>query len=241
MLAIAALLLGGCGGGSGAAKPEPAGTPAATRTAAPEPTPEPAPAVETLPDARVDAGTVGEGAPVTASGEGTAAVAVVRGGEFGVVATFDCSACTRDVVLTDAGRMSPWGSGPAPFTGTYLIDNLVGTAPELTVVVRAEGPWTVTFQSWNDLTPVTGPQSGTGAAVLLIGDETPAVQVDYTPAGPDDRMSVRVISAVDVTETGGPDSLLLGDSVAFSERAEVRMPGVVTVATNGSWTVTPVP
>lgn len=243
VLALALLLLAGCGSGSDGAATTPSPTAESTPAATPTPTPtaEPEPTQEPLPQARVDAGTVGEGAPATATGEGPAQVGVKRSGEFGVVAHVDCSACTGDVEITADGRMSPWGAGPAPFSGTYLIDNIVGSAEQQVLVVRAQGPWTIRFESWNDLAPVSGVQQGTGSAVLLIGDDASAVQVDFTPAGPEDKLSARVISAVDVSETGSPATLLFGDSVAFSETAQIRMPGIVTVATNGSWTITPLP
>jgi hypothetical protein len=216
---------------------------AATPSAAPTPaaTPTPKPTEQPLPEQHLDAGAVAAGAPASASGTGPAVVSVLRDGEFGVVAHLDCSACTGHVVLSAEERMSAWGEGPAPLTGSYLVDIFKDSAPQQEVVVRAEGPWTIEFQSWNDLPPVTGVQQGTGATVLLIGDEASAVQLDYAPVDAEDSLVARVYSAVDLTESGNPDTLLLGDDVAFSERVDIRMPGVVVLGTRGSWTVTPLP
>ncbi|GIG36806.1 hypothetical protein [Cellulomonas pakistanensis] len=241
--AVAALgLLAGCTGGDDRAEPaasSPASVPTATPT--PEPSRSAAPTTPAAERPLVAAGTVAEDAPATASGEGPARVSVVRDGDFGVVAHLDCSACTGDVVLTADGRMSPWGAGPAPLTGTYLVDLLEGTDAEQGFVLDAQGPWTLTFQSWNDLPVVAGEQQGRGAAVLLLGDDASGVRIDYSPAGPDDTMLARVVSAVDVDPSTGPASLVLGDEQAFSETAEVALPGVVALSTNGTWSVTPVP
>lgn len=245
VLAVPALLLlavAGCAPDPGpkaerpaAAAPSPTATPTPTPSATPTPTEEP------LPEQRLDAGTVSAGAPASVSGTGPAVVSLVRDGEFGVVAHLDCSACTGRVVLSAESRMSAWGEGPAPLTGSYLVDIFKDSDPQQEVVVRAEGPWTLQFQSWNDLPAATGVQQGTGATVLFLGDEASAIQLDYAPVDAEDSMTARVYSAVDVTESGNPDTLLLGDDVAFSERVDVRMPGIVVLGTRGSWTVTPLP
>ncbi|WP_217615604.1 hypothetical protein [Cellulomonas sp. GbtcB1] len=241
LLALPLLLLAGCGTSGG---PEPG--PEAATSAAPAPSATPAPAPSPTPSTGperplLNAGTVAEGAPVTVSGEGPARIAVVRDGDFGVVAQLDCAACTGDVVLTSDGRMSPWGAGPAPLTGTYLVDVLEGTDAKQGFLLDAVGPWTLTFSSWNELPVLTGPQQGTGAAVLLLGDTASGARIDYTPAGPDDSLLARVVSAVDVDPATGPASLVLGGDEALSETADVALPGVVALSTNGTWTVTPLP
>lgn len=240
VLAVPVLLvvLAGCTPDPG---PKPARPAAAARTPSATPTPTPTPTEEPPPEQRLDAGTVSAGAPAAVSGTGAAVVSVVRDGEFGVVAHLDCSACTGHVVISAEGRGSAWGEGPAPLTGSYLVDVFKDSAPQQEVVVRAEGAWTLELQSWNDLPVATGVQQGTGATVLLLGDDASAVQLDYAPADADDSMLARVLSAVDLTEQGNPDMLALGDDVAFSERVEVRMPGVVVLGTRGTWTVTPLP
>lgn len=240
VLAVPVLLvvLAGCTPDPG---PKPARPAAAARTPSATPTPTPTPTEEPLPEQRLDAGTVSAGAPAAVSGTGAAVVSLVRDGEFGVVAHLDCSACTGHVVISAEGRGSAWGEGPAPLTGSYLVDVVKDSAPQQEVVVRAEGAWTLELQSWNDLPVATGVQQGTGATVLLLGDDASAVQLDYAPADADDSMLARVLSAVDLTEQGNPDMLALGDDVAFSERVEVRMPGVVVLGTRGTWTVTPLP
>ncbi|NHT18839.1 hypothetical protein [Cellulomonas sp. IC4_254] len=241
LAALPVLLLAGCGGSD---EPEPAAqapsssapAPSATPTAAPTPTPTAEPERPLL-----NAGTVAEGAPAAVSGEGPARIAVVRDGDFGVVARLDCAACTGDVVLTSDGRMSPWGAGPGPLTGSYLVDVLEGTDAKQGFLLDAAGPWTLTFSSWNELPVLSGPQQGTGAAVLLLGDTASGARIDYTPAGEGDSLLARVVSAVDVDPATGPASLVLGGDEPLSETADVALPGVVALSTNGTWTVTPLP
>ncbi|WP_454049270.1 hypothetical protein [Cellulomonas sp. Marseille-Q8402] len=240
LLVLLVLGLAACGADPG---PKPARTPAAAPAPGAEPTTAttPAPAEEPLPAQRLEAGTVAEGVPAAVSGEGDAVVALTRDGDFGVVAHLDCSACTGHVVLSAEGRGSAWGEGPAPLTGSYLVDVVAGSAPQQELVVRTQGPWTLQLQSWNDLPVATGVQQGTGATVLLLGDDASAIRLDYAPADADDAMLARVVSGVELTGSGGPQTLALGDDVPFSERVDVRMPGVVVLGTRGSWTVTPLP
>lgn len=238
----AALLLAGCGpaGPAERAPRSTAAAPAPSASPTPSTTPSAAPAAE--PERPLlNAGAVAEGAPATVSGEGPARIAVVRDGDFGVVAQLDCAACTGDVVLTSEGRGSPWGAGPAPLAGTYLVDVLEGTEAKQGFLLDAAGPWTLTFSSWNELPVLTGPQQGSGAAVLLLGDTASGARIDYTPAGPGDSLLARVVSAVDVDPATGPASLVLGGDEALSETADVALPGVVALSTNGTWTVTPLP
>ncbi|WP_146076890.1 MULTISPECIES: hypothetical protein [unclassified Rathayibacter] len=234
------LLLGGCTAGGGAEAGATASAPASrtprpaiTDLITPSPTPS-APATAEPVGTVVDAGPVGEGVPATVSGTGPADVSFQRQGEFAVVLSLDCSACTGTAIVTAAGRMTPFGEAAAPMTGSFLTGIFRDDPVEQQVIVRADGPWTLGLQSWNDLATVSGAQSGTGPAVLFFSDDVPRVTVDYTPAGPDDSFSGRVFTTSDQPQ-------LFGDSVAFSEVFEADLPGVMAVQTEGTWTVTPTP
>jgi hypothetical protein len=185
-------------------------------------------------DQTVDAGAVAEGAPGTVSGTGPSNVTYQRQGEFAVVVELDCAACTGTAVVTAPGRMSPFGKAAAPMRGSFLMDIFKDDPVDQTFIVKAEGPWTVTMQSWNDLPYVSGPQSGTGPAVLYFSDDVSHVTVDYAPAGPDDSFSGRVYTTSD-------DTQLFGDTGAFSEVFDADLPGVMAIQTNGTWTVVPTP
>ncbi|HCX85040.1 MAG TPA: hypothetical protein DHV14_07900 [Micrococcales bacterium] len=182
-----------------------------------------------------------DGAPAVVSGSGPATVTYTRQGEIAVTAALDCSACTGEVVVSASDRGGdPWGEGPAPFSGTYLLDITTSTAADRDVWVVAEGPWTLTLASWNELPPLTGPQSGTGSAVLYLSEAGSGFDVSYTPGGEGDSVSIRAYSDVASTDSG-PDSRLLGDTEAFTESVDLPLPGVVAITTNGSWTLTPRP
>lgn len=180
----------------------------------------------------VDAGVVAEGTSATASSDGPSNVSYSRQGEFAVVITLDCSQCTGTATVTSPGRMSPLGEATAPMSGSYLRDVFVNDPVDQTLIVDATGPWSITLSSWNDLPLVSGPQSGTGPAVLFFSDDVPKVAVDYSPASPDDSFQGRVFTTSD-------DPQLFGDSAAFSEVFDADLPGVLSIQTNGTWTVTP--
>lgn len=235
-LALVALLLGGCtavSGESAAQTPTSSASPTPSETPTPTPTATTPAIAQALPDT-VDAGTVAAGVAATASATGPSNVAFHTEGEFAVVVQLDCSACTGTATVTAAGRMSPFGRATAPLTGAFLTAVFKDDSPDQTIIVDADGPWSVTLRSWNDLPLVTGSQHGTGPAVLFLADDVPHLVVDYRPSGPDDTFSGRVF-----TTAGTPQ--LFGDSGAFSRSFDVDLPGVMAIQTNGTWTVTPTP
>ncbi|MDR7385331.1 hypothetical protein [Promicromonospora iranensis] len=199
-----------------------------------EPTPEPTPDLRPTeaPARSVAAGTVAEGAPAAAEGRGSAEVTFERDGEFAVVVHLDCSACSGATVLTGPDRGTPFGAADGALAGDYLMDVFKGGDPEQAVWLAAEGPWSLRFESWNDLAPVTGEQSGDGSKVLAFGDTATRLDVEFAPAGPDDSFAGRYFSV-----SGSPR--VFGDSVAFTDSYDVSLPGVLAITTNGSWTVTP--
>ncbi|WP_420365249.1 hypothetical protein AAEP80_17065 [Curtobacterium sp. L3-7] len=234
----AVLLVSGCAQASGQPDVAPATrTPSPAKTLTPTPTPTPTattPAIaQALPDT-VDAGTVSGGVSATASGTGSSNVAFHADGDFAVVVELDCSSCTGTATVTAPGRMSPFGRATAPLRGSFLTGVLQSDSPDQTIIVEADGPWTVTLRSWNDLPYVSGSQSGSGPAVLFFSDDVSHVTVDYRPSGPDDSFSGRVF-----TTSANPQ--LFGNTGAFTESFDVDLPGVMAIQTNGTWTVTPTP
>jgi hypothetical protein len=239
MITAAVLLVSGCSAGTSAAPASPtptvehSATPSATPTTPPTPVPT-TPATEEPLAQTVDAGAVANGASATVSGTGPSNITYQRQGDFAVVVGLDCSACAGTAVVTAPGRMSPFGEATAPMSGSFLMDIFQDNPVDQMFIVKAEGPWQVTLQSWNDLPYVSGAQSGTGPAVLYFSDDVSRVTVDYTPAGADDSFSGRVYTTSD-------DTQLFGDSVAFSEVFDADLPGVIAIQTNGTWSVTPTP
>jgi hypothetical protein len=236
-IVAAVLLVSGCAGTVSAAPP----SSSPTRTQPPRiqdlvtPSPTPTTPATAEPVAQtVDAGVVAEGASATVSGNGPSNVTYQRQGEFAVVIGLDCSACTGAAVVTAPGRMSPLGEAAAPMRGSFLMDVFKEDPVNQTLIVKAEGPWTVDLQSWNDMPTVSGPQSGVGPVVLFFADDVSHVTVDYAPADAEDSFSGRVF-----TTSATPH--MFGDSVAFSEVVDADLPGVMAIKTRGTWTVTPTP
>ncbi|NUU16142.1 hypothetical protein HP550_02610 [Cellulomonas humilata] len=233
------LLVTACGSGGAPAQQTvaPASTPPAATSEAAAPTPAVTVTPErptAAPAQRVDSGAVAEDAPALATGSGSAEVTYTRTGEFAVVIVLDCTACaagTSPTVLTGPGLMSPYDEGPGPLAGSYLMDVFEGSAPEQSVWLQAEGPWSIRFESWNDIPATTGPQSGTGSVVLHLADQGTHAEVTWTPAGPGDGFSGRFF--------GQGDQLVFGNDEAFTEVVDVPMPGILAIRTDGAWTVTP--
>ncbi len=194
-----------------------------------------------LPAQQLDAGTVGTGAPVTVTGTGPAVVDFVRGGDFGVVARVDCSACSGTFSVRDPDRDGLWGSGEAPLTGSYLVDVRSDDQTERSLVLDVQGSWSIELSSWTDLPVVTGAQTGTGATVLRLGDETGAVLLDFTPTDASDTLVGRAVPESDLTGTGAAEVLVFGsDDAVQGVSVPVPLPGVVAVSTTGTWSLAPV-
>lgn len=235
------LLVAACGPGDDPDQPTTATTSAAPPPTSAAATPTPSVTVAsgrptTAPAQVVTAGAVAEGVPAQAAGVGSAEVTYTRGGEFAVVIVLDCAACaagTLPTVLTGPGRMTPYDEGAGPLVGSYLMDVFEGSAPEQSVWLQADGPWSLRFESWNDLPATTGPRSGTGSTVLRLADQGAHAEVTWAPAGPDDGFSGRFF--------GIGDQQLFGDDEAFTEVVELPMPGIFAIRTAGTWTVTPQP
>jgi hypothetical protein len=236
-IVAAVLLVSGCAGSAPEATPSPTHTtpPRIEDLITPTPTPTATVPATAEPVAEtVDAGVVAEGTSASASGNGPSNVAYQRQGEFAVVMHVDCSACTGTTTVTEPGRMSPFGEMAAPMRGSFLKDVFTSDPVDQTLIVLADGPWTVTLQSWNDIPSVSGAQSGVGPAVLFLSDDVPRLTVDYAPASADDSFSGRVFTTSDSPK-------LFGNTEAFSEVYDVDLPGVMAIQTNGTWTVTPTP
>ncbi|WP_277211900.1 hypothetical protein [Isoptericola croceus] len=249
-LVALSLLTSGCGtdaDGGGAADGGSSPTPAAGDEAPAEPSPEPTaepevdePEDEPTPDRptappkkSVAAGTVGGGSAATAEGKGDAEVTFVRDGEFAVVIELDCARCDGTTVLTGPGRGTPFGEADGALTGEYLMDVFEGSDAEQSVWIAADGPWTLRFSSWNDLTPQAGPWSGTGSTVIFLGGEAAQAEVSWMPADADDSFQGRYFG------TDEAAARMFGDTEEFTDVVELAQPGVLAITTDGEWTVTP--
>lgn len=185
------------------------------------------------PAQRLEAGAVADGTSATVSGDGPAEITFVRDGDIAVVVDVDCSACTGPTMLTAPDRVSPLDEADGAMRGSYLVDVFAHTTPEQSVWLLAEGEWTVELSSWNDLPSTTGAVEGSGSTVLLLTDDLPSSVITWAPAHDDDVLQARYFGATE------EHALVFGDSAAFSERMEIRRPGVLAIATDGEWSVEP--
>lgn len=179
------------------------------------------------------AGTVAEGSSAGISGEGSAEITFVRGGEFAVVIALDCAECVGPTVITAPGRMSPYGESEGSLQGSYLADVFEGSEPEQSLWLVADGAWTLEMSSWNDLPPQTGVVKGEGSQVLLLAGESPSSLVTWEPATASDSFQGRYFGSSRV------DALTFGDTAAFSEGFEMQRPGVIAITTDGTWSIEP--
>jgi hypothetical protein len=258
---VATGLLAACGPVNDIPPPKAPKTPGASVTAvSPPPTttgPEPdapdtpptstrsAPTTPTQPDlppiidrddfpTKIDAGEIPEDfSPITVQGEGPAEVRWELPRDASTIATLDCSACTGDVILTGDGRMTPFFAGPAPLTGTAQVT--VFPDDEDAVIVDAQGPWTLELLDWNFLPRLSGPQLGAGPAVLYFGDPGVGLEIVVSENTADDAVFLRFIGEEGTAE----DELLQGWTGPGATTMDVELPGILTIRTNGSWTITP--
>jgi hypothetical protein len=128
--------------------------------------------------------------------------------------------------------MSPLGESKAPLKASYLVSVFKEDSDKQSVLLTATGRWKVTFVSWNDLPVSTGKQSGKGSTVLYLGDRVSRIKVSYKPSGKTDSFDARIF-----TVSGKP--LIFGDTDPFTETEKVDLPGVISISTNGSWTLIP--
>ena len=181
----------------------------------------------------VDAGTVAAGAPAVASGAGSATLSFVRDGDFAVVVHLDCGECADTRAFMAPTGVTPYPGTLGEATGSYLMDVFEDSAPQQSIWHETPGEWSVRFESWNDLPPVTGAQSGTGSTVLRLDGTASSAEVSWTPAGPGDSFQGRYFG---VTREA---SRMFGDTEAFTETFDLVLPGVLAVKTAGTWSVTP--
>lgn len=234
-VAVAALL-GACADASDPAArgTDPAPGPATTDAAAAQA----APAGPDLPEQRVAAGPVDAGAPATVTGTGPAVVTFTRAGESGTVGRLDCTACTGPFELTAADRAdTPWASGTAPLAGDFLVDPLADDATDRELVVTAQGSWSLTLLSWSDLPAATGPQQGSGPAVLRYADPADALVVSWTQHPGGTELYMRAVP--EPTGAGLPRNEVSGADSSTQLRTRTAMPGVLGIVGDGDWVVTP--
>lgn len=210
-----------------AAVPIPAATssansePAASSASAPSPIPSPA---QTTPAATPAAPKV---ATQTFNGVGDDVVTAALSGAPAIV-TFTCDPCSRNTILETNGRDSLLVNTIGSYTGTHIIDTSTGsTTSEFTV--QAQGSWTLTVADISTIPSTTGPVSGHGDQVILLGGKSTKAAITYVG----ERNFV-------VQGYGGSRSELAVNTIgSYTGTVKLTGPGFVQVTSSGDWTITP--
>lgn len=188
------------------------------------------------PEQQVDAGTVTSESSATATGDGDATVTFKRDGNFAMVVDVDCGEC-RNTEIFAAPSGGPGGATPNPLgksSGSFLIDVYESTDADRAIWIETPGAWSVEIKSWNTIPTATLPQEGVGSVVMYLDGDTSKVQVTYQPANDEDSFQGRYFGVDDA------DSLVFGADEPIDEVYELAPPGILSIETEGSWTLTPV-
>lgn len=133
------------------------------------------------------------GHPVQVNGSGNAEVAYHRLGDFATVVRFDCANCTGALSVFNTGAAVPIVSGEAAGDRVeieWLIDTVheLSQGPDNSLLVRADGDWSLTLRSWHDLPVQTGRLDGHGSRVVRVA--SPNVRLSFAPLNSRDTLNV---------------------------------------------------
>lgn len=133
------------------------------------------------------------GSPVVVRGSGNAEVGYERLSEFATVVTFACETCSGPLQVFNTGAALPIIDGEAggePIDVEWLIDTVheLTDGPHNSLLVDADGDWTLTLRSWHDLPVRTGAVSGQGSQVVRV--DSGDVRVSFAPLNSRDTLNV---------------------------------------------------
>lgn len=188
----------------------PSPTPDPTPEAAPEPPPAPAPSVPTQ--------------EIPGTGDNVIPVSITSP----AVISFWCGDCTSNTVLKTDGQESLLVNEIGTYSGSHLVNIYDGSVIN-TLIVEAEGNWTIGIRDLLTIPPTNGAAAGHGDTVLYMAD---------------------TFSAATITNAGEANFVVWGYGGDFSELAvntigsyqgtvELTGPGFIQVESQGDWTITP--
>lgn len=152
---------------------------------APDPTPGPA-----FPRQQHDLDT---GRPIHVTGTTSAEIGYHRLGDFATVVDFECPDCQGNLSVFNTGSELPIVSGELagePVSVQWLIDTVheESTGPDNSLLVRAEGNWSLTLRSWHDLPVQSGRYLGRGSQVVRM--PVPRLRISFAPLNSRDSLNV---------------------------------------------------
>jgi hypothetical protein len=163
----------------------------------------------------------------TFSGVGDDIVAASLSGAPAIV-TFTCDPCSSNTVLKTNGRDSLLVNTIGSYTGTHIVDTSTGsTTSEFTI--NAQGSWSLTVADITTIPSTTGPVSGHGDQVILLGGKSTKAAITYVGE-----------SNFVVKGYGGSRSELAVNTIgSYTGTVKLTGPGFVQVTSSGDWTITP--
>lgn len=204
--------------------------PSESGSPAPEPTPEPAPPTNYP---RADAGVVAPKKPATISGFGNTEVDYRRVGDILTAYQFDCPDCQKKMRLYDRGNDQQLISfETAPFSDSWLLDRPVrAQSKQNSMVIEADGHWTLTVRHAADLPAAGDLRTGQGQAMINVSDGG-ARELDFHPYDADDSLNYNV---VDVTD--GSNGLIGCTEDGTVEVDNDGKPYILLLSTYGDWSL----
>lgn len=175
------------------------------------------------------------GRPITVDGTGNAEIAYERLGDFATVVDFNCANCDGPLRVFNTGAALPIVDGLAAgerFETQWLIDTVhdASDGPHNSLLIAAEGDWTLTLRSWHDLPVDTGSVEAQGARVVRVPSGT--VRVTFEPLNSRDTLNVY---AYRLADRGYAANLCVG---RFESRTlDLNGGEVLLIWARGEWTL----
>lgn len=177
------------------------------------------------------------GRPIEVRGSGNAEVAYHRKGDFATVVTFECANCTGELNVFNTGAAMPIVSGETigdQVEIEWLIDTVheLSQGPDNSLLVRADGDWTLRLRSWHDLPVASGRVEGRGSQVVRVA--SPQVRMSFAPLNSRDTLNVYAYRLDD-------RSFRANECIGrFESRVvDLQEGDVLLVWARGEWTIEP--
>lgn len=178
------------------------------------------------------------GHPVQVSGTGNAEVAYHRKGDFATVVDFSCANCTGELNVLNTGADTPIVSGETigeKVDIEWLIDTVHEDTqrPDNSLLIQADGDWTLGLRSWHDLPVETHRVDGRGSQVVRVA--SPQVRVGFAPLNSRDTLHVYAYRL-------GDRELRANECIGRFESRDMQLVGgdVLLVWARGEWSLEPV-
>lgn len=167
--------------------------------------------------------------PSVFNGKGDDVVTLDRPAGLKIV-KFECPACTGNTVVRTDGYESLLVNEIGAYSGQRWLDMSDGGKTS-TLTVTATGNWTLTVGDIDMATVATGPVSGKGDAVVLLGGSSTKAKI--TNVGESNFM-VHVVSV-----NASRMNLAVNTIGGYEGTVPLAGPALIQITSSGSWSITP--